>query len=174
MLSKESTPRSPWRSSSSSIREERHLAAGRIENLVLRSLRSFVSSPVASELALRDCALATLRCGARAADSDLDPAAVYRHDQRAKEIIAGLGRVSAALGLAQRRAAQSDDGAWIDAIFGRGALERHALAHARDDVRDVLDRQLRAARQLVELREGLGSAGAGDVDRQRRALVSWP
>ena len=42
------------------------------------------------------------------------------------------------------------------AVFGRGALERYALAHARNDVRDVLDRELRAARQLVELRERLG------------------
>ena len=72
----------------------------------------------------------------------------------------GLADVSAALGLAQRRATQFDDGTRIDAVLGRGALERHTLAHTRDCVRDVLDRQLRAARQLIEFRERFGQAHA--------------
>ena len=43
-----------------------------------------------------------------------------------------------------------------DAVFCRRAGERSPLAHSRDDVGDVLDRRLRAARQRVVLRETLG------------------
>ncbi len=125
-------------------------------SLVLRSLRSFVSSPVARN---SRCAIARFDSSDAARDprtpTSIRPPCTGT-TSGAKEIIARLGRVAAALGLAQRRAAQFDDGTWIDAVLGRGALERHALAHARDDVRDVLDRQLRATRQLVELRERLG------------------
>ena len=138
---RKASPRSPWRSSSSgSVRKGTSRPDA---SRIFRPARAHAASNRRRSSGKSRCAFARSATAVAAREPrtrDFDAAAVDRHDSTRKRSSLRLRLVAAAAGLAQRGAAEPHDGARGDAILRRRALKRYPLAHARDDVRDVLDR----------------------------------